>query len=344
MQSATSLMAAASGRRRFLRGSAAFAATLAYPRVMRAEPGASRLIDVHHHFEPTGKTTEGIPWSIEKAIDEMDNGGVSAAIAWSGPIFATDAQAARKQAREVNEWGTRNCRDHPGRFGLFASLPMNDVDGALAEIAYSLDTLKADGVGISTNYGDVWLGDPRFEPIFRELDRRRAVVFVHPYTAPCCTGATLNYQAGSMSPPWIEFPTNTARAILSLWYAGTTRRLPGVKFIFAHGGGVMPILIGRFAGFSGWKTVGQAGLDALFPQGVYAEFAKLRFECAQAYAPEAIDLMLKLVPSSQLFFGTDFSYFPVAHSVGLFNRLELLPDVRSAISQNNVGALMPRWG
>lgn len=344
MHPADTCTTAPAGRRRFLATAAAtFGAALACPRLAQSAPAPQRYIDVHHHFEPTGKTTEGNPWSIEMSLEELERNRVAAAIAWSGPVFATDKLEARKRARDLNEWGMRHCLDHPGRFGLFASLPMNGVDASLAEIAHAFDVLKVDGVGIATNYGEAWLGDPKFEPIFQELNRRKAVVWVHPYTAPCCTPSTLTYQAGAMSPPWIEFPTNTARTILSLWYSGTTRRLPEIRFIFAHGGGVMPILLGRFAGFSGWKTVGPDGLAALFPHGIYAEFAKLHFECAQAYAPETMELLLKTVPASHLLFGTDFSYFPVAHAVELFGKLDLPDDTRDAIKGRNAAALLPRW-
>jgi predicted TIM-barrel fold metal-dependent hydrolase len=112
------------------------------------------------------------------------------------------------------------------------------------------------------------------------------------------------------------------------------------RFIFCHGGGVLPILLGRFAGFSGWNAVGPERLATLFPDGVYAEFAKLYFECAQAYAPETIAMLRALLPPSHLLFGTDFSYFPISHSVELFGKLDLPPDVRALIAGGNAAALL----
>jgi predicted TIM-barrel fold metal-dependent hydrolase len=331
-------------RRQFLAGAAACAAAgAALPRFARAAAPPQRLIDIHHHFEPTGKNKDGDPWTIQMSLDQLDRNGVTAAIAYAGPIMATDPQAARKQARETNEWSTRQCVDHPGRFGLFASLPMNDVEGSLAEIAYALDVLKADGVGIATEYQQAWLGDPKFEPIFQELDRRRAAVYVHPAEAPCCTPATLTYEKPPLATAWMEFPVNTARTILSLWNAQTTRRLPGIRFIFCHGGGVMPILLGRFSGFNDWRAVGPEGMKKLFPDGVYAEFAKFYFDCAQAFAPESFALLRTVVPPTHLMFGTDFTYFPVAHSVELFARLSMLEELRKQIASANAGSLLPRW-
>ena len=142
--------------------------------------------------------------------------------------------------------------------------------------------LKADGIGLATEYGPLWLGDPKFEPVFQELNRRKAVVYVHPAEAPCCTPQTLTYEKPPMSTAWMEFPTNTARTILSLWDNQTQRRLPDVRFIFSHGGGLTPLLLGRIAGFDDWRSVGPERMKQLFPDGVYAEYAKFYFECAQA--------------------------------------------------------------
>ena len=330
-------------RRGFLAGGAALLASAAAPQLALSAPARVRTIDVHHHFEPTYKNIDGNPWSIQMAVEQLDQTGIDTAIANAGPIYDTDVPAGRKKAREWNEWSTKFCVDYPRRFGLFASIPMNDVEGSLAEIAYALDVLKADGIGIVTQYQDAWLGDPKFEPIFEELNRRKAVVFVHPAQAPCCTPATLSYEKGAISAPWIEFPTNTARTILSLWGSGTTRRMPDIKFIFCHGGGVTPVLLGRMQGFNGWRGVGPEKMKEIFPDGVYAEYSKLYFECAQAYAPEAFDLLRKVIPPSHMLFGSDFSYFHMSHSVKQFAALKMPGTLRNRVKGGNAAALLPRW-
>ena len=330
-------------RRRFLAGAAACAVATALPRFASAAATPQRLIDIHHHFEPTGKNKDGDPWTIQMSLDQLDRNKVATAIAYAGPVMDTDPQAARKKARDTNEWSTKQCLDHPGRFGLFASLPMNDVEGSLLEIAYALDVLKADGVGLATEYGPLWLGDPKFEPVFQELNRRNAVVYVHPAEAPCCTPETLTYEKPPLATAWMEFPTNTARTILSLWSAQTTRRMPGIRFIFCHGGGVMPMVLGRITGFDDWRAVGPDRMKKMFPDGVYAEFAKFYFDCAQTFAPESFELLRKVVPPTHLLFGSDFSYFPVAHSASLFAKLQIPLDLRKQISSTNAATLLPRW-
>ncbi|MES2263981.1 MAG: amidohydrolase family protein [Pseudomonadota bacterium] len=340
--SACACCAPSTGRRNFMMSAGAVAAVAALPSLALAAAPGQRVIDVHHHFEYSGKNADGTAWTIEGAVQQLDMNGITTAIAYAGPVFDGGADGA-KTARDRNEWSTQLCQRYPGRFGLFASLPMNNVEAALAEIAHALDVLKADGFGLATQYGDAWLGDPKFEPIFQELNRRKAVVYVHPAQAPCCTPETLSYEKEPVSAPWIEFTTNTARTILSLWAAGTTRRLPDIKFIFCHGGGVMPILLGRITGFKNWKPVGPDPLKKMFPEGVYVEFAKLYFDCAQAYAPETFDLLRKVIPSTHLLFGSDYSYFPISHAAGQLRDLKLPADLERKVKGANAAAILPRW-
>ena len=132
-------------------------------------------------------------------------------------------------------------RDHPGRFGLFAMLPVQDVDGSLREIEYALDTLKADGIGLLTSYGDKWLGHATYAPIMNELNRRKAVLYTHPTLANCCRGLLPD-----VAPTVIEFGTDTSRTVADIVFSGTAARCPDVKFIFSHAGGTVPFLTERF--------------------------------------------------------------------------------------------------
>jgi predicted TIM-barrel fold metal-dependent hydrolase len=329
-------------RRELLGSLAALGAGTLAPARAAAKKGR---IDVHHHITPPGAPAGGgSKWSPEIAIEEMDRNGVAAGIGYPGPVVgsSSDLQGGRKQAREWNEYGARIGTDHPGRFGLFAALPLADADGSLLEIEYALDVLKADGFGIATSYGEMWLGDAKLRPVFEELNRRQAVVFVHPVDAACCTPATLTYEKPPLSGAWIEWPMNTARTIFSLMASGTLRQLPDIRFIFCHDGGVMPLLISRIAGFAEWDAVGPEKLRSLFPDGIAAEFRKLYFEGAQGFAPENMEALMKVAPISHILFGTDYNRFPIAHSTRLFDSLKLAPAIRQAIGRDNALALLPR--
>ena len=304
-----------------------------------ASPG---LIDVHHHFNPTGRTNDGSPWSVGMALDAMDRSGISSAIASIGPLpVQPDDTTHVRNIHDWNEWGASVCRDNPGRFGLLGALPLPMVDPALAEIAHIYDDLGLDGVALSTSYRDVWLTDDRNLPVFDELDRRRAVVFVHPSPRSDDAARSREYGGPAVAPAWMEYPVNTARTILGLLTKGIARRCPNIRFVFAHGGGVMPLLLGRIAGFTAWRQVGPARMAELFPDGTHAAFAQFHFETAQACAPEAFDLLRRIVPDSQILFGTDFSYFPIEHPVEEFNALALDDGTRQAIGRANAMRLFP---
>jgi predicted TIM-barrel fold metal-dependent hydrolase len=306
--------------------------------------GAAARVDVHHHFNAPGGRGGQPGWSPARAVEEMDEAVIALAIGWPGPVAADSAGAARDRASSINEFGASLVSRHPGRFGLFASLPpLADVDGALREIEHGLDVLGADGVGIVTHYGTSWLGDEAFRPVFAELDRRAAVVFVHPqgHSGDCSCGM-LNYQTPAMSAAWLEYPFNTARSILNLMATGTLRAFPRIRFIFCHGGGALTSLLGRLEGFAGWWEMGPEKLAEVFPEGVRAEFQRLHFECAQACSPEAMTLLRSQVPDSQILFGTDYDRFPLAHTVERFLALELPAPARAAIEHGNARRLLGR--
>ena len=337
-------------RRRMLQALCALAGATATPSLPapRSVPRKLQgLIDVHHHILPP-QASEGMRklmagWTAPNTVALMDGAGVATAIAYPGPILSGTGPERGAKARLWNEFGATLGRDYPRRFGLFASLPFPDVDACIAEIDYAATALKADGFGIATSYDERWLGDESLWPIYERLDHLGAVVFVHPHDAACCTAEKLTYERPPMDGSWIEWPMNTARTILSLMASGTLRRFPNIRFIFAHGGGVMPLLVKRLAGFTEWAAVGKAGLEKVSPQGIESEFKKLRFECAQACSRTNMNALRSLVPDSQILFGSDYSFFPLAYATEQLARLELPPAVERAIGHGNAAALLPRW-
>ena len=220
-------------RRAFLTGAAAIgAAAVLSPAVARAEPASAlHTVDVHHHIYPPRYLSENFEhilkdlgpyasriqnWSPQSAVEKMDQAGVATAInSMTSPgVWFEDGDAARARARVCNEFGAQLTRDFPGRFGMFAAIPLPDTDGSLKEIEYAFDVLKLDGIGLLTSYAGKLLGDPAFTPVLEEINRRKAVVFVHP-TMSCCG----NPMPG-VSPPTIEFPMDSTRTITSLLFSG----------------------------------------------------------------------------------------------------------------------------
>jgi predicted TIM-barrel fold metal-dependent hydrolase len=300
-------------------------------------------IDVHHHHTPppylaaiTSRNIVGPvrDWTPEKSLADMDRGGVATALT-SITTPATrfmDEPGARKLARECNEYSARLAADRKGRFGMFAAMPMPHVEATLHEIAYALDTLKADGIGLLTSYGDRWLGDAVFAPVMEELNRRRAVVYTHPTTANCC-GNLIPDVPDSV----IEWGTDTTRTIASLVFSGTAARLPDIKWIFSHGGGTLPFLTERFLRL----PQANKSLAARVPNGVEHELKRFHYDTAQASHPWALASLTKLVPISQIVFGTDYPYRTAADHVKGLTAHGFPPSDLQAIDRDNALRLLP---
>jgi 6-methylsalicylate decarboxylase len=184
-------------------------------------------------------------------------------------IDSVDAKAAAQTARQVNEYAADLLRSHPGRFGFFAVIPLPDIEGSLREIDYAFAVLKADGIGLMTSYDDKWLGNSAYEHVFEELNRRKAVVFVHPTTGLCCR--TL---LPDINPIMLEIPQDTTRAVTNLLFSGTFTKFKDIRFIFTHAGGNVPMVLGRIHQYSPKNTSDKA------PNGIECELKRLYYDVA----------------------------------------------------------------
>jgi len=269
---------------------------------------APQRIDVHHHylspeFLEAGSAHRAFPpssrdWTVQRSLEDMDAAGVATALL-SVPtpgVYFGDAEAARRLARSCNDYAAKLVRDHPGRFRMFAVLPLPDVEASLHEIAYVLDELGGDGVGLFSSYDRAWLGDPSFAPILAELERRKAIAFVHPILNACCAKLVPD-----VPDTIVEYQTDTSRTIASLIFSGTTVRYPNVRFVFSHAGGTMPYLVERFTELA--KTPPYA---ERLPSGVMHELKRCWYDTAWSTNAAAIAALAKVVPTSQIVFGTDF--------------------------------------
>jgi predicted TIM-barrel fold metal-dependent hydrolase len=300
---------AGASRRDFLAqaiGAGLTAATALAPRAGKAQPKPAR-IDVHHHFAPDfhrdalGERRDGPwpKWSPAMSIEDMDKSGTKTAVlsiiqpgTWTGDIEGT-----RTLTRKLNDYGATLVRDYSGRFAQFTCLYPPDIESSLKEIEYGLDTQKSQGICLLTSYGTKYLGDPSFAPIYEELNRRKALIYVHPTTPSCCGKLVPGIPAGS-----IEYATDTTRTIASLVFSGSTIRYPDIRWIFSHSGGTLPFLTARF--------VRQAEIQkpAFLPNGPLPEFAKLYYELAQGNTPGQIAALLKMVSLDRVLYGTDFPF------------------------------------
>ncbi len=306
-------------------------------------------IDTHHHITPPKyleremdriiaaaphykQTTLG--WTPQKAVDVMDASGIETAItSISAPgIWFGDDKKARGVARDCNEFAARMMQDHKGCFGTFAVLPIPDVDGSLAEIAYAFDELKVDGIGIVTVLGTMYPGDTALMPVWEELNRRKAVVYFHPTVQDCCTGLIPGIVA-----PMMEFPFDTTRAITSLAAGGVFAHCPDIRFIFSHGGGALTALAPRIAS----HLDRQAHLKPLMPDGAMGVFRKLYYDIVGVAHPMPFGALRQLTEMSHLLYGSDYPFWAPQVTIDGIMRLGLTAKEIAAIERDNALALVP---
>jgi 6-methylsalicylate decarboxylase len=304
-----------------------------------AEAKRPNRIDVHHHFYPpdylavmgdVAKRPVVRDWTLE----EMDDNGIGTAVLSLSPpgLHHLGLEQARRLARTVNEHAARLRSTHPSRYGHFASVPMPDVDGTLAEIAYALDQLRADGIQLMTSYGERYPGNPDFEPVMEELNRRKALVFVHPL-APVCCAPSLRW----IQPALFEFTQDTDRCVFSLLFTGTLARFPDIRFIFCHSGAAVPVLAGRAAvmGF------GREFADKM-PNGLDHELQKLHYDVALQANRPALAALFAYVPISQVLLGSDCPFGSSADGIRGLEEYGLKPGDLEAIYHGNAERLLPR--
>ena len=328
---------------------------------MMVGPGASiaqtvakgpQIIDTHHHIFPPKFTARNLKhmlddsptfpgsfysnWTPHYSLEQMNQNGVATAIGsmTSPGVWFGDNEEGRRNARDCNEYGAKMAQDFPGRFGMFGAIPLPDTEGSLREIAYIYDTLKLDGIGLLTSYDDgKLLGHPNFAPVLEELNRRKAVIFVHP-TISCCAMPIRHVNRVQ-----IDFPTDTTRTITDLIYSGSIIRFPNIRWIFSHGGGTIMMLISRLAG--GRLTPEERA--ATIPNGFEREVQKLYYDVASvAVSSSAMAAVFEGIPKDHLLFGSDIPFWTIdkiAAAVGKFNISG--SDLRK-IQRENALQLLPR--
>jgi 6-methylsalicylate decarboxylase len=334
-------------RRSFLRSSLGVACAVRFPGIaLAAGEARHRRIDVHHHYFPMSQSVNR-DWTPAASLDAMEKYDITTAILSAvqyGDQIYDGTEKGSALARSYNDFAAKIVSDHPGRFGQLAVLPLRDQDASLREIEYAFDVLKVDGVGILSNAGDKWPGDPLFTPVFEELNRRKAVVFIHPFVGRCCR----NLVTG-INDAVIEFDFDTTRAVTSLLYNGVLSRYPDVRVIVNHSGAAVPVLSGRIkdrvpgATSSSPHPENREGRNEKIPNGVFYELRKLYYECAHATYAMPFNAVANLgVPNSQRLFGTDFPMEPVVTTVAELPALKLSPALQRAMYRENAERLFPR--
>ncbi|MEQ8388223.1 MAG: amidohydrolase family protein [Alphaproteobacteria bacterium] len=313
---------------------------------------APHRIDVHHHIIPKKyldalgqsgiSTSGGIPypdWSPEKALGLMDRNGIRSALtSVSSPgVYFGNVDLARELSRICNDVSAELVAGNPDRFGAFAHVPLPDIDAALAEIERALDELKLDGVILLASIGDHFLGDPAFDAVYEELNRRKAVVFVHPTVHP--TTKELRHEIPAFL---MEFLFDTTRAAVNLIHQGTMERYPDIKFILSHAGGTLPYFAWRLS----MGGLIDPRLEKRVPKGFAYYLNRFYYDTAISTSPQVMAALMAVVEPSHILFGSDWPYAPevvTERSVAALSELEALDEAMLAgVEHGHAEALFPR--
>lgn len=302
-------------------------------------------IDAHTHVIPRSYV-DAIPLpggnlpkppvvTVEALEAMMERYAIDSAVVSLGPpgVYFGDQSQANELGRLVNEEMARIRDRDPRRFATLGMVPLPDLDAAIAELAHLLDVLRLDGIVMTTHVAGTYLGDPALEPLYAELDRRGAYVFVHPTVPP--NGVPLGH------PAWLyEFPFETTRALANLVYSGTLERFPGIRWQLAHLGGAAPFLAPRIASLADREPpMAQAA-----PAGVLAYLARLYYDTGLANNEIAYRATRMVAPADHILFGTDWPYLAMPEAPGdPAPGLGFLDADRPAVDGGNIGALVPRF-
>jgi predicted TIM-barrel fold metal-dependent hydrolase len=310
------------------------------------------LIDVHHHWYNAellrwwGRDTFDPSWTTAASLASMDAAGVTTAmlsVTMPGVWKGSDVAGSVKLARQCNEGMARAAQQHPGRFGVIAALPLPQADASLAELEYALDVLKVDAIGVLSSYDSQYLGDPRFAPVLEELNRRRAVLYVHPMSPACCMTLVPGAGAGAL-----EAPTDTARTVESLLLSGTLSRLTDMQFVIAAGGGTLPFVADRMI-----TAAAQAGRNApesrrgdFEPDTLRRAISRLYIDTAGVTNAADWAALMNFTNAAQLLFGSDYPFNSDASCLqqlrAMEQRFALSPAQAQAIEYGNAQRLFRR--
>jgi len=276
-------------------------------------------------------------WDAESAVEAMERLGIERAItSISAPsVYFGRPNIRRALARSCNEYSAELISCYPGRFGAFAVLPMPDVESSLLELEYALDVLKLQGVTLLSNADGIYLGEPEFNELFEELNRRKTVVFLHPGVP---TGITQS-KTGVL-PFMVEAPFETTRAAAYLVFGGTCERCPDIKIILAHAGGTIPYIAGRMI-----LSEQVFKHKERIPKGCLTYLKRFYYDTALSTFPFSLRSLQELAEPSHILFGSDYPFAPeVATALaiaGLKSHDGFDDETLKAVERENALALFP---
>ena len=316
-------------------------------------PDRTTIIDTHQHAVPdfyvkalesigeNASGERGLPeWTIEQSLDVMDRKGIRATVlSISSPgVYFGDIAFTKPLVTQCNDYMAGLMGNHPGQIGALGQVSLPDVESACRDVEYALDSLKLDGISLLGHIGDQYLGSPDFDEFYAELDKRNAVVFVHPLRPPADGMPEFGFPRG-----FVELVFDTTRAIGNMLYYGITERFPNIRFVMSHAGGTTPILVTRFRRIENLPTVAER-----LPGGVVKSLGSLYYDVVQSALPATLRALQDIAASDHVLFGTDYPFSRIGEKVidetieGVETFDGYDAEIREKIFQENAVALFPK--
>jgi len=312
-----------------------------------------KYIDVHHHILPPfyrdALNNAGIPkkygitlpeWSVNSSKKIMEKYDIESAItSISTPaVCIGDKEFSKNLARQCNDFAAELSNKYPKMYGAFATLPLPHIDATINEIKYALEELKMEGVTLLSNYDGLLLGNEIFYPIYNELNKRHAIVFIHPtIPLPCCS--EMNFLPASM----FEFICDTSRTIINMLFKGIFEKYENIKFIIPHAGGTIPYLAGRI---NLYETL-IPSLKENIPKGAYHYLKNLYYDTAMSTSTATLNCLREFVPIKNILVGTDYPFIIDKGIEEQFKLLEQYPYFSSSekecVNHENMRRLFLRF-
>jgi predicted TIM-barrel fold metal-dependent hydrolase len=262
------------------------------------DKGAARL--AVRDWTPAGHLSFMDAYAIDASV--LSVGSVGATIGESRSVWVDDEGLRRELVRAANEDGATLIRDHGDRFGVLATLPLPDIDGAVTEAVHALDALGLDGICVATHYNAMYPGDARLEPLWAALDARDAIVLIHPTMPPNGLPPGLTVAGGDgLGAFTLEYPFETTRAAIHLIYAGVPRRHQRIRWQLSHAGGTLPFVLGRVAALHALDP----RLNAELPEGPHVYASRFFYDTALSYAAQ-LRATTELAGTENIMFGSDW--------------------------------------
>lgn len=323
------------------------------------------IIDFHNHFYPEGYTRElnsgdgyarvstdaegreiieysgdynivvGPHVNLEDRLKAMDRLGIDIEVlSLTTPGVEREApERGIKLARLANDGFGSICNSHPDRFRALAALPLQDPGSSVDELERAIQDLGLVGAMLFSNANGKPLDSKELIPIYEKTAKLDVPLFIHP-TSPINSQAMEDFRLV----PILGFTIDTSLALLRLVFSGILERIPNMKIVVAHTGGVFPYIRGRIE--TGYNNYPECRVNISSPPSVY--FRRNVWVDTVCYDRDVLMSTYAFLGPDRILLGTDFPHqiSDMEHAVGRITALQIPNEEKNKILGENSANLL----